>query len=245
MHARGRAQLRAGRNRPQQADLASDQHGRLRGQHARLAGCDRAWPGHDAGHDVGASVRSATMGSRRGGGSARSSACVTHSKNKSVSLGQQCRGAADAKEKGGVSSSPDALVYLVCTRNIIAWRSVAIRPCEAVRFTWPFWLPEAFWSVVRRRWLSALNPLRDAGTVGDGALHTVAVVASKLARPCFEARTAHHHRQGRARRSGRTVVQSGVPNATLWPRRETRRVETRVTRLERVRTGRTFSTEIF
>ena len=61
-----------------------------------------------------------------------------------MSLGQQCRGVADAKEKGGVSSSPDALVYLVCTRNIIAWRSVATRPFAAVRFTWPLWLPEAF-----------------------------------------------------------------------------------------------------
>ena len=131
MHARGRAQLRAGRNRPQQADLASDQHGRLRGQHARLAGCDRAWPSDDAGDDVGASVRPATMGSRRGVGSARSSACVTHSKNKLVSLRQTCRGAAHTKEKGGVSSSPGSSGapsmhshdYCVAFHEVPAWRS--------------------------------------------------------------------------------------------------------------------------
>ena len=58
-------------------------------------------------------------------------ACVTHSKNKSVSLRRTCRGAAHTKEKGGVSSSPGSSgapsmhshYYCVAFHEVPAWRS--------------------------------------------------------------------------------------------------------------------------
>ena len=82
-----------------------------------------------------------------------------------------------------------ALVHLLCIPNIFAWRSMRIRPGGAVRFTWPFWLPEAFWSastatLVICTQCAARSPYCPQ-TVVTGALHRVASGGIEAHAPVF------------------------------------------------------------